>query len=616
MKSKIAISSGKGGTGKTFISTNIARSLEKSGKAVHYIDCDVEAPNGHLFLKPEITKHEDLSIPSPIGVDEEKCTKCKKCEEACHYNAIAIVSEKVLFFQDLCHTCGACTIVCPTGAVIEKDRKIGEVIHGKSGNIGFHYALLKTGEGGMAPRLVKNLKKYASDGINIFDTSPGTACPVVEAVIHADLTVLVTDPTPFGVNDLKLSVDMCRAVEQEPVILINRADYMDDNLKRYCKEEGLEIIGEVPDDRRIAECYSEGNLAVEKLPEYQSLFSDIALNMINRAQEDRHVRQKAVSQVKSKKENLEYEKETRSKKARTSELIVVSGKGGTGKTSIAASFCALDKKLAIADCDVDAADLHLILQPEIKNRGLFSGGDNAWIDTKKCTGCGECFRQCRFEAIRKSSHNGKDVYSIDQMACEGCGVCCIVCPEKAVNCEPAINGEWYTSTTRFGPMSHAKLGVAEENSGRLVTLVKNKKDELAAKDNLHNSLIDGSPGTGCPVIASITGADYALIVTEPTVSGIHDLKRILDVTSFFKVKSGIIVNKYDINTKKTDEIRSVAEETGASFLGTLPYDKRVTEAQVRGLSVIEYTNEGISQRIKELWNFVKKECFGTNGENG
>ncbi len=616
MKLNIAISSGKGGTGKTFVSTNIARSLEKSGNAVCYIDCDVEAPNGHLFLKPEIEKKVDLSIPSPMGVDEEKCTKCRKCEEACHYNAIAVVNDKVLFFQDLCHTCGACTIVCPVDAVIEKDRKIGTVMHGKSGSIGFHYALLKTGEGGMAPRLIKNLKKYATDGINLLDSSPGTACPVVETVVHTDLTVLVTDPTPFGVNDLKLSVDMCRALEQEPVVLVNRADYMDDNLKKYCKEENLEIIGEIPDDRRIAECYSEGDLAVEKLPEYQSLISDIARTIIKRAQEERPVRQKPVSEVKNKKENLEYEKETRPKRARTSELVVISGKGGTGKTSVAACFCALDKNMAIADCDVDAADLHLILQPEVKNRGLFSGGDSAWIDPKQCTGCGECFRQCRFEAIQETLENGKTIYSIDQMACEGCGVCCLVCPDDAVKCEPAINGEWYTSHTRFGPMSHAKLGVAEENSGRLVTLVKNKKDELAAENNLKNALIDGSPGTGCPVIASITGADYALIVTEPTVSGIHDLKRILDVTAFFKVKSGIIVNKYDLNTGKTDEIRSVAKETGASFLGTLPYDKRVTEAQVRGLSVVEYTNEGIAPKIRELWDIIKKECFRNNRENG
>ncbi len=614
MKVTVAVSSGKGGTGKTFVSTNIARALEKAGETVHYIDCDVEAPNGHLFLKPVISKEEDLSIPSPVGVDKDKCIQCKKCEKACHYNAIAVVNEKVLFFQDLCHTCGACTIVCPTGAIIEKERKIGRVLHGASDSIGFHYALLKTGEGGMAPRLIKHIKKHIAEGINIIDSAPGTACPAVEAVVHADIAVLVTDPTPFGVNDLKLSVDMCRALEQEPVILVNRADYMDDNLKKYCREEGLEIIGEIPDDRRIAEYYSEGNLAIDTLPEYENLLNTIARTIIRRAQEKRVVGKTTVPEVTQKKETLEYEKETQSRRAITSELVIISGKGGTGKTSLAASFCALDKSMVIADCDVDAADLHLILRPDIKNKGLFSGGDNAWIDANRCTGCGECFTQCRFEAIRKTEENGNTVCTIDHMACEGCGVCCLVCPTDAAQCEPAINGEWYTSTTRFGPMSHAKLGIAEENSGRLVTLVKNKKDGLAEEYALQNALIDGSPGTGCPVIASITGAQYALIVTEPSVSGIHDLKRILDVTAFFKVPAGIIVNKYDLNSGKTDEIRAVAEEYNARFLGTLPYDKRVTEAQMKGLSIVEYTDDGIAQTIKELWSTLKPECFKTEGE--
>lgn len=608
MNLKIAISSGKGGTGKTFLSTNIARTLDQTGLAVRYLDCDVEEPNGHLFLKPDIKSRKKVTIFSPVGIDNNTCTACGKCVKACHYNAIAIVNKKVLFFQNLCHTCGACTIVCPENAVIEKEREIGEILQGKSGNIDFHYALLKTAEGGMSPRLIKKLKKNAGEGVNILDSPPGTACSAVETIAHTDLAVLVTDPTPFGINDLKLSVDMCREIGQEPVIIVNRADYMNEDLKTYCNEQKLEIIGEIPDDRKIAECYSEGDMVVDHLPEYQSVFKKISKTIIRKAQEKREVK-KISTVVVDTEQSLEHEHESQTKKSRTKELVVLSGKGGTGKTSLAACFCALEKNIAIADCDVDAADLHLILQPEIKEKGLFSGGDTAHIDPDICTGCGECFQKCRFDAIKQIIHNDKTVYGIDEFSCEGCGVCCLVCPVDATICEPAINGEWYLSSTRFGPLSHAKLGVAEENSGRLVTLVKNKKDVIAGEENLKNAIIDGSPGTGCPVIASLTGADYTLIVTEPTVSGVHDLRRILDVANFFQIKAGIVVNKYDLNPKKTEEIQAIAEETGATFLGTIPYDRSVTEAQVKGLSVVEYTEREISKTIKQIWEKAKKQCF-------
>ena len=200
------------------------------------------------------------------------------------------------------------------------------------------------------------------------------------------------------------------------------------------------------------------------------------------------------------------------------EIVVISGKGGTGKTSLTACFAALSGQSVITDCDVDAADLHLVLDPEIKRRGDFSGGVVAEIDQKKCTKCDKCKEACRFAAIEIKEGR----YYIDPVACEGCGVCKLVCQHSAVKTAPAINGQWYVSETRFGPMSHAKLGIAEENSGRLVTLVRNKAAELVSEE-LNNLIIsDGAPGTGCPVIASLNGVDYAVIVTEPTVSGIHD----------------------------------------------------------------------------------------------
>jgi len=288
----IAISSGKGGTGKTFIATNLAKVLSGKHSQIRYLDCDVEEPNGHLFLNPVIEKEEDVNLLSPVEVDQDKCTLCGICADICHYNAIAVVRNKVLIFKELCHVCGGCTIACPAGAIIEKERKIGAVKEGTSENIQVYYALLETAEGGMSPRLVKKVKEYTGEGINILDSSPGTSCPVVETVKDSDLCVLVTDPTPFGINDLKLSVDMALEIGLEPVIIVNRAEYRDGALKEYCKGEQLDIIGEIPDERRIAESYSRGELAVEKFPELRKIFKNPADKILVLVEEERKIRKK------------------------------------------------------------------------------------------------------------------------------------------------------------------------------------------------------------------------------------------------------------------------------------------------------------------------------------
>ncbi len=617
MELTIAISSGKGGTGKTFIASNVAAVLsgsfsghepsnnEFSDTTIRYLDCDVEEPNGHLFLKPDIYDEEDVVLSSPVRVDENKCIMCGKCAEVCHYNAIAVVKDKVLFFNDLCHVCGACKLVCPTDAIIEKDKKIGTLKHGRRGEIDFHYALLETAEGGMSPRLIKRVKNLIGEGINILDSPPGTACPAVETVKGVDLCILVTDPTPFGINDLKLAVDMCREIEQEPVVVVNRAEYRDDSLKEYCRDAELEIIGEIPDDRKIAEIYSVGDLVIEKIPEYEDLFEALALKMVRRA------RVKAPVRKRKKRAEVSVHAIEKASQYRTysgkkpKELVVISGKGGTGKTSLVACFAALSGKTIISDCDVDAADLHLILEPTIKERGSFSGGVIADIDQHKCTGCGNCYEACRFDAIEKVTKGGDDMFVINKTSCEGCGVCHLVCQDNAIKIQDAVNGEWYVSETRFGPMSHAKLGIAEENSGKLVTLVRSKKDMFTNEVNGSEALIDGSPGTGCPVIASISGADYALIVTEPTVSGIHDMERILAVIHFFHIESGVVVNKYDLNKEMTEKIKVLAGEHRCDFLGAIPYDKSITEAQMEKLSVIEYKESPLTECIKEIWNKIE-----------
>lgn len=611
---KITIASGKGGTGKTFISTNLAYTYAGMNREVAYLDCDVEEPDGHLFLKPESKTTEEVKLEAPITVDNQKCTGCGKCAEACTYNAIAVIKEKAMIFPELCHICGGCSIVCPEDAIIKGQKKIGDLIHGKSGNLEIHYALLKRGEGGMSPRLISRVKSFANYNYNFFDSPPGTACPAVETVKDSDLVILVTDPTPFGVNDLKLSVQMCRTLGIEPAVIVNRANYRDGSLMEYCQQAELDVIGEIPDDREVAEVYSEGKLITAESEEYINLFLDLAEKIDKILSETRDVK-KEVKPIFANDLNLEKSVVIRSQGGdKPSELVVISGKGGTGKTSITAAFATLSKDTVISDCDVDASDLPLILQPEIEEKGYFSGGYEVEIDQSKCVSCGRCLEECRFHAVKTTDKAGEIKYYIDTFACEGCGVCNLVCQFDAVTLTDAVNGEWFISKTRAGFMTHARLGMAEENSGRLVSLTRDKAALVASENQFHRALIDGSPGTGCPVIASLTGSDYALIITEPTVSGLHDLERILEVTAHFNIRTGVIVNKFDINKNMTEKIRKkIQKEDNISYLGELPYDDKFTEAQMQQQSIIEYAPDcEVSQKIRDIFERLSEVVYNKN----
>jgi MinD superfamily P-loop ATPase len=603
---KIAISSGKGGTGKTFVATNLASVLSAEGNRVNYLDCDVEEPNGHLFLQPKIKDIKDITIKAPFAIDMEKCTNCRKCIDACAFNAIAAIKDKMLIFKQLCHACGACKIACPEGAIIIKERQIGCIKSGVAAKVMISYGELKTGEGAMTPRLIKEVKKSLDlEAINFIDTAPGTSCPVVEAVSEVDLVVLVTDPTPFGINDLKLSVDMCRMVGHEPVVLVNRADYKNNNLQDYVKEAGLDIIGEIPDEREVAELYSEGKLASEHLEKYKKLFLEIASEIIKRAETKQVPKEiKNISQGNLKDKLTAIPAQAEIPKSNYKEIVIISGKGGTGKTTITGAFANIASDLLITDCDVDAADLHILLSPEMEQGYLFSGGKRAEINQDKCVSCGRCYEVCKFQAIKKE--NGK--FSVEPLSCEGCYACSLVCPAKAIDLKEAVNGELYISKSRFGDMVHAKLYAAEENSGKLVSLIRQVARERVADDTIKLSLNDGAPGTGCPVIASITGADYAVIVTEPTVSGIHDAVRVFELCLFFNIKAGLIVNKSDINLKKAEELKDIALNHKADFLGMVPYDKTTTEAQTQNKTIIEYNrNSPAATAIEEIWdNLIKK----------
>ena len=289
------------------------------------------------------------------------------------------------------------------------------------------------------------------------------------------------------------------------------------------------------------------------------------------------------------------------------ELVVISGKGGTGKTSIVAAFAGLAKKVTFADCDVDAADLHLILKPNIKQKSDFSGGKRATIIAEKCSGCGKCLDLCRFDAIHLNGA-GNDLidktFTVDPISCEGCKVCVEFCPVGAIEFNDCVNGQWFISDTRFGPMVHAKLGIAEENSGKLVTLIRKEAKRIATEQEKNLIIVDGSPGIGCPVIASITGADLVLIITEPTLSGKHDLGRVADLTAKFGIPALLCINKSDLNPEITEQIVKEANNCGIKLAGNIRYDKAFTKAQIVGATVIEYTGGLISEEIKTLWRNV------------
>lgn len=284
--------------------------------------------------------------------------------------------------------------------------------------------------------------------------------------------------------------------------------------------------------------------------------------------------------------------------AKVQELVIISGKGGTGKTSLTASFAVLAESPVLADCDVDAADLHLILAPAVRERHEFRSGNQAVIRSSDCLSCGKCLELCRFGAAVPGGNGG--AYAIDPVACEGCGVCVRFCPAAAIDFPEALCGEWLVSDTRCGPMVHARLGVAAENSGKLVSTVRVAARCLANEHGHSLVIVDGPPGIGCPVIASLTGASQALVVTEPTVSGEHDLERVLSLARHFSIPASVCVNKWDLNRAMTVRIEALALRSGARIAGRICYDNAVTAAQMLGQAVVESDAQSAGD-IRQVW---------------
>lgn len=301
------------------------------------------------------------------------------------------------------------------------------------------------------------------------------------------------------------------------------------------------------------------------------------------------------------------------------ELVVLSGKGGTGKTSVLASLAVLAGGAVMADCDVDAPDLHLVLAPEIRMRTDFIAGQVAVIDADACSGCGECASRCRFGAITLAGNAGAE---IERLACEGCGVCARVCPEKAIEMVQRRAGEWMVSRTRSGPMVHARLAVGGSSSGKLVSEVRRQARLLAALERRRLILVDGPPGVGCPVIASLTGATYLLVVTEPTPAGEHDLGRVLELAAHFRVPAAVCVNRWDLHPGRAHRIERLAVARGAACAGRIRYDRAVTTAQVGAVSVVEHGGgaagdlRALWRRLGELWPELGSASAAPAGARG
>lgn len=287
------------------------------------------------------------------------------------------------------------------------------------------------------------------------------------------------------------------------------------------------------------------------------------------------------------------------------EIVVISGKGGTGKTSVTAAFAVLGgPEVVVADCDVDAADMHLLMKPDFDFSEDFYSGELAYIDQSNCIRCGKCVQVCRFDAITVTNMQ----YIVNPLSCEGCGYCARICPARAIVNNERLAGKWFISNIKTGSlMVHARLGIGADNSGKLVAKVKNEAKEIALEERKNFILVDGSPGIGCPVVSSLSGANFAVLVTEPSVSGLHDLKRVYELVKKFNIKAGCIINKADINLVKCAEIEQFLKEEGIVHLADLPYDENFTNAMTQGQTIVEFDNGLLKNLLTESWEKIKAE---------
>jgi len=585
----LAIASGKGGTGKTLVATNLAAAL---GAA--YVDCDVEGANGHIFFKPEIAVRRPAAIDVPEPTDA--CTGCGACAKACRFGALAALKSGVLVFNELCHSCGACLEVCPSHALRWTKHVLGHVRLGRCRAGRGQWLPFTDGELAVgqvrASAVIRQVKEAAPEAAHtVLDCPPGCSCAVTEAVRGADLCLLVTEPTPFGLSDLEKAIGLVEHLDIPHAVILNRCDLGGADVHGFCRGRRIPIVLEVPHDAAIASAYAEGHLLYAVNRRYAEVFDTLAESLLD---ESLPRRRPAARPGRDAPGVLEEDPPPRRPPEPAAKpltrIAVVSGKGGTGKTSLAASLAVLGQNLAVADGDVDAANLHLVLFPRGEQRHVFSGSRLAVIDPQMCRGCAVCANECRFDAITLG-----DVATVDPLRCEGCGLCALVCPlagtaEMPIRIQPRLSGHAHVGKTAWGPMARGSLLAGGEASGKLVTLVRTLADEAAGRADARRVLIDSSPGTGCPVNASLTGCDLAVVVTEPTQSGLHDLGRILDLAAWFRIRALVVINKADLCARVAEEIRGLCRRRDVEVVGEVPFDRGVPESLSR--SVVPALGDG------------------------